>query len=98
MQENEDRNEIISDPEEVEETNLTEVSEEVKTENEEEKELTEEEKHDLFIKALKESKIRFKNTISKGNVTVTKFGPEYRKKRQSRNKMARASRKLARKK
>lgn len=60
--------------------------------------LTDEEKRELYIHQLKESKIRFRNTISKGNVTTTKFGPEYRKKRQRKNKMAKASRRLNRKK
>lgn len=61
------------------------------------KELTEEEKRLRLIEAIKESKIRFGNTVHKGNVTTNKFDAEYRKKRQRKNKMAKASRKANRK-
>lgn len=61
------------------------------------KELTEEEKRLNLIEAIKQSKIRFKNTVHNGNVTVSKFDAEYRKKRQRKNKMAKASRKANRK-
>lgn len=57
------------------------------------KELTEEEKHELFIKTLKESKIRFRNVTHKGNITTVKFGADYRKKRQRKNRLKNASRK-----
>lgn len=60
--------------------------------------LTDEEKKELFIRQLKQSKIHFKNTVHKGNVTITKFGAEYRKKRQRKNKEQKASRKGNRKK
>jgi hypothetical protein len=63
---------------------------------EEEKELTEEEKREIFIKALKESKIRFRNVKHDGNITTVKFGAEYRKKRQRKNRMQKASRKANR--
>jgi thiamine phosphate synthase YjbQ (UPF0047 family) len=63
---------------------------------EEEKELTEEEKRELFIKALKDSKIRFKNVKHDGNITTVKFGTDYRKKRQRKNRMQKASRKANR--
>jgi hypothetical protein len=63
---------------------------------EEEKELTEEEKHELFIKTLKESKIKFRNVKHDGNITTVKFGAEYRKKRQHKNRMQKASRKANR--
>ena len=83
-----------------------EVQEELKNEGvvegategavEEEKELTEEEKRELFIKQLKESKIRFKNVKHDGNITTVKFGTDYRKKRQRKNRMQKASRKANR--
>ncbi len=63
----------------------------------EERELTEEEQRELFIDALKKSKIRFKNTIHKGNVTTTKFGSAYRKKRKNKSRMQKASRRANRK-
>jgi hypothetical protein len=85
--------------------------------------LTDEEKKELLIKQLKESRIRFKpikhpvvNVVvgteptffgrkkvlrSKGtitNITTNQFDAEYRKKRQRKNKMQKASRRLAHKK
>jgi hypothetical protein len=88
--------------------------------------LTEEEKHEQFISALKESKIKFrpiKNFIKKvikttniiqpfggsyhatkvekfetiqTNVTTNQFGTEYKKKRKTKNRMAKQSRKANR--
>lgn len=60
------------------------------------RELTDEEKHEILIKELQDSKVKFRNTIHKGKITITKFGAEYRKKRQCKNKMAKASRKANR--
>jgi hypothetical protein len=61
------------------------------------RELTDEEKHEILVKELRDSKVKFRNTIHKGKVTITKFNNDYRKKRQSKNKMAKASRKANRK-
>lgn len=88
---------------------------------EEEKELTEEEKRELKIKFLKESKIKFHKTkhgtvpagthvvessigrkrvvtdrVIATNVTINQFGAAYQKKRQRKNKMAKASRRANR--
>jgi len=85
-------------PEELEKFSPKEATEEA-TEgvNEgEEKELTDEEKRELFINALKESKIRFRNVTHKGNVTTVKFGTAYRKERRRKNRAQRASRKVNR--
>jgi hypothetical protein len=60
------------------------------------RELTDDEKHEIVVKELKDSKIKFKNTIHKGNKTITKFGTDYRKNRQKKNKQAKASRKANR--
>lgn len=60
------------------------------------RELTDEEKKEILILQLKESRIKFRNTVHKGKVTTNKFGADYRKKRQTRNKMAKASRKANR--
>ncbi len=89
--------------------------------DEEPAELTDEEKREIYINALKQSKIRFrpiKNGVkvttvvvtderlgrkhkvktreAQTNVTVNQFGADYRKKRQRKNKMAKASRKVNR--
>jgi hypothetical protein len=93
------------------------------TETVERRELTDEEKREIQILRIKESRIRFKpikhpvkNVVvkteptffgrtrvlrSKGtqtNVTVNQFDADYRKKRQRKNKMQKASRRLAHKK
>ena len=131
MSENENveqvNNEIIPEPdvrsiipiEELlpEETSLPEEVED------EEKELTEEEKRELRIQALKDSHIKFhklehgsqivgtsvvespvlknrkrlvKNRVIATNVTINQFGAAYQKKRQRKNKMAKASRRANR--
>ncbi|MFW6219905.1 MAG: hypothetical protein ACOC33_03615 [bacterium] len=69
------------------------------TENTEEKdvELTEEQKKELYIQQLKESRIRFKNEpVHMGNVTVNKFGRNFKKKRNNKNKLTKKSRKANR--
>lgn len=60
------------------------------------RELTDDEKREILVKEVQDTKLRFKNTVHKGNKTITKFGADYRKKRQRRNKMAKASRKANR--
>jgi hypothetical protein len=61
---------------------------------EEKEELTEEEKkHELFIKSLKESKLKFRSISCNGNITTNKFGVAYRKKRKRRNRIQNKSRK-----
>jgi hypothetical protein len=57
------------------------------------KELTDEEKHELFIKQLKESKIKFKSVKQKGNKTTNQFNAAYKKNRKRKNKLQRKSRK-----
>ena len=58
--------------------------------------LTDEQKREIFIEQLKESKVHFRNTIHVGNKTITKFSPAYKKVRQRKNKEQRASRKANR--
>lgn len=60
------------------------------------RELTDGEKREILIHQLKESHVRFKPIKHKGNVTTNQFGAEYKKKRQRRNKLAKASRKANR--
>ncbi|MFW6225376.1 MAG: hypothetical protein ACOC3V_00290 [bacterium] len=62
------------------------------------KELTDDEKKEIYIQELKNSRIKFKNTSHVGNFTTTKFDKVYKKKRQKRNKLAKNSRKNNRKK
>jgi hypothetical protein len=61
-------------------------------------ELTEEQKREFLIEQLKQSKIKFKPIVHRGNVTVNQFDAAYKKKRQNRNKMQKQSRKNNRKK
>jgi hypothetical protein len=60
------------------------------------RELSDDEKHEILVHQLKESHIRFKPIKHKGNITTNQFGADYRKKRQRKNKMAKASRKANR--
>lgn len=60
------------------------------------KELTEEEKHEIYVQQLKDSKITFKSTRHNGNITVTKFGKKFHKKRNQKNRISKASRKANR--
>jgi hypothetical protein len=64
----------------------------------EERELNDLEKHEIQVKEFKESKIRFRNVKHDGNITTVKFGADYHKKRQRKNRIQKASRKLTRKK
>jgi len=61
-----------------------------------ENELTDEEKREIYIQQLKESKIKYQSIKHKGKTTINQFGSDYRKKRQRKNKMAKASRKANR--
>jgi hypothetical protein len=60
----------------------------------ESEDLTDEQKREIFIEQLKESKIHFRNVVHDGNKTTSKFGADYRKKRQNKNKAQRKARKL----
>lgn len=62
-----------------------------------EKELTDEEKKELKIQYLKESRIRFKSVRTNGKVTTNQFSSDYRKNRHRKNKVQRKSRKINRK-
>jgi len=62
----------------------------------EERALTDEEKHEVLVLDLKQSKIRFRNTVHDGNVTKTKFDANYKQKRKRRNALAKKSRKANR--
>lgn len=63
----------------------------------ESQELTEEEKRELYIKELKESKIRFKPIKHIGNVTINQFGKKYKKERARKNRAVKKSRRANRK-
>jgi hypothetical protein len=78
-----------------------ELDEEVTTGEElldlaETEDLTDEQKKEIFIEQLKESKIHFRNVVHDGNKTTSKFGADYRKKRQNKNKAQRKARKVSR--
>lgn len=67
------------------------------------KELTEEEKHELFIQMLKESKIKFRpvkhpvvNGVVVSNVVKSKFGVPHKKERKRKNRQQNKSRKANR--
>ena len=66
------------------------------TQEVETRELTDDEKKELYIKQLKESRKVFKSIRHDGNVTTNQFGSAYRKKRKRRNKLTKASRKANR--
>lgn len=116
------------EPEELRNPKLTTLpadteTEEILSEVEENLELSDEEKKEIYIQQLKDSRIRFhplshptkttgiqvvgspilpkrkreiKTKTIQTNLTVNQFGAEYRKKRQRKNKMAKASRKANR--
>ena len=85
---------IIED--EISTDNDLEIGIPIETEEPEE-ELTEEQKKELYVQQLKNSKIRFQSTETKGNITINKFGYDYKKKRQHKNKAQKNSRKINRK-
>lgn len=90
----EEKNELLEKlAKEVENNNLTDKQESTTNDDE----LSDEEKRELYIKALKKSRIKFKNTVHDGKVTHTKFDTNYKKKRRKRNKLAKKSRKINRK-
>ena len=60
--------------------------------------LSDEQKRVFLIEQLKQSKIKFRPIVHKGNVTIYLFDAAYKKKRQNRNKMQKQSRKINRKK
>jgi len=62
------------------------------TQEVETRELTDEEKKEILIQQLKESRMRFNPIKHNGNVTTNQFGAAYRKKRQMRNKLAKKAR------
>lgn len=62
----------------------------------EKRELTDDEKREIFVREFLESKHKFKNTVHKGNKTITKFGTAYRKERRRKNRAQKASRKANR--
>lgn len=64
----------------------------------EKRQLTDEEKHQIFIKELKEQKIKFRNTIHDGNITRTKFGVAYKKERAKRNRQTKKTKQMNRRK
>lgn len=60
-------------------------------------ELSDEEKRELLIKQIKESKFRFKPIKQVGNITINKFGTKFKKERKRKNKQAKKSRSANRK-
>lgn len=61
-----------------------------------ERELTEEEKHELYVKQIKafhRMRSNFKPIKHQGNKTINQFGAGYKKKRQRKNKVQKNSRK-----
>ena len=60
------------------------------------RELTDDEKKELYVKQLKESRRVFKPVKHNGNVTTNQFGSKYRQKRKRRNKQKKVSRKANR--
>jgi hypothetical protein len=82
------------------EVETEEVTEEVTTGEDllnlaETEDLTDEQKREIFIEQLKESKIHFRNVVHDGKVTTSKFGAGYRKTRQNKNKAQRKARKAS---
>lgn len=58
----------------------------------EKRKLTDEEKKEIIVRELKNSRIKFRNITHEGNVTKVKFNAAYKQKRKRRNKLAKASR------
>lgn len=82
------------------EKSYEEIQQEVQEQDEKdnpEQELTEEEQKELYVQMLKDSRIKFRNTVHDGNVTRTQFGPKYKQKRKRKNTLAKKSRKANRK-
>jgi hypothetical protein len=66
------------------------------TQEVETRELNDDEKKELYVKQLKESRKVFKPVQHNGKTTTNQFGLAYRQKRKRRNKLAKASRKANR--
>jgi len=66
------------------------------TQEVETRELSDDEKKELYVKQLKESRKVFKPVQHNGKTTTNQFGLAYRQKRKRRNKLAKASRKANR--
>jgi len=66
------------------------------TEEVEIRELSDDEKKELYIKQLKESRRVFNPVKHNGNVTTNQFGAKYKQKRKRKNKLTKASRKANR--
>lgn len=62
----------------------------------EKEELTDEEKHELFVKQLKEANKTFRPLKHIGNKTINKFDRSYKNKRNKKNRMTKKSRKANR--
>ena len=60
------------------------------------RELNDEEKHDIVVHELKESRINFRNTTHEGNKTKTQFDAKYKQKRKRKNTLTKKSRKANR--
>ena len=60
------------------------------------RELTDEEKRDIIVNELKESRVKFRNTTHDGNKTKTRFGVKYKQKRKRTNALKKKSRKANR--
>jgi hypothetical protein len=80
---------------------LNERIEEIETQSfpeelEKPKELTEEEKKELYIKQLKEARVKSHPIKHKGNLTINQFPISYKKERKRKNKIQRQSRKANR--
>ena len=58
--------------------------------------LPEEEKKELYINQLKETRVRFHQIKHKGNLTTNQFDISYKKERKRKNKIQRQSRKANR--
>lgn len=58
--------------------------------------LTDEERKEIIVRELKNSRINFRNITHEGNTTKVKFNNQYKQKRKKRNKIAKASRRANR--
>jgi hypothetical protein len=70
--------------------------EDVEEIKDEKRELTDEEKKEIYIQQLKESRIKFKPIVHKGKLTINKFDTNYKEKRRKKNKQTKISRKANR--
>ena len=84
--------------EKIDSTNELEVEEKIMESVEEKGELTDEEKREIYIQHLKDSRKVFNPIKHIGNKTINPYGVAYKKKRQNKNKMAKNSRRMNQKK